>query len=177
MKDAKQQQSAPKNRVNWLIKASSVRVVRDGQQIGVMPLKDAIDYAVAAELDLVEIASNGNIPVCSVLDYGKFKYDQGVKEKKQKKNRTTTEVKELQFKPNIDKHDIEIKINKLREFLTSGKVVVLRMEFKARQNAHKDRGLAVIQEIISMVQDISEVVQLPRSEGNKIIVKLSPKAV
>ena len=162
-------------RVNFNIRCPTVRVVWDGKQLGIMSGDAARKLAFDAELDLVEIAPQAQPPVCSIMDYEKFRYEQKQKEKEQKKNQKNSEIKELRLRPGIQEHDISTKIGAVRRFLIDGKKVQLNLQFKNREITHKEEGFRVINKIVKDVVDVANVERAPSMEGNRLICRLEPK--
>jgi len=163
-------------RVNFNIRVPTVRVVQDGKQLGIMPTDVARKQAMDAGLDLVEIAPQAQPPVCSIMDFEKFRYEQKQKEKEQKKNQKKNEIKELRLRPGIQDHDIGTKASAVRRFLEDGKKVQLNLQFKNREITHKDEGFRVMRKIIEGLADIANVERAPSMEGNRLICRLEPKS-
>ncbi|MEO0145065.1 MAG: translation initiation factor IF-3 [candidate division WOR-3 bacterium] len=164
-------------RVNENIRAREVQVIGpDGKNLGIMRTIEAIQLAKSMGLDLVEVSPNSNPPVAKIMDYGKFLYEQKKKLKEMKKHQKATEIKEIQLSPVIDKHDLEVKIKKAREFLEDGNKVRFRLIFKGRQIVHPEIAKNVLEKVISDLSEISEIEQAPRDEGRFIIMILRPKS-
>jgi translation initiation factor IF-3 len=160
-------------RVNDRIRAPKIRVVgSDGQQLGVMTVRDALLKAQAQGLDLVEIAAQADPPVCKIIDYGKFKYEQA-KLKKQK-SKSATRMKEIKLRVGTGQHDYNIKMGRIEGFLDTGHKVRVVIQFKGRENAHKDLGFVAMQRIIEDLKTMSNVDQAPRLGGRVIAMTLSP---
>jgi len=162
-------------RVNDQIKVSPVRVVKDGEQLGVMPLEKAKILARNAKLDLVEIAPQVKPPVCSITDYGKFRYQQSIKEKDIKQKSKGAEVKEIRLSPKIANHDIDTKTKSARKFIKQGKKVQFNLLFKGRDLAHKDTGFAVVKRMAESLEDVAQVEMKPKLDGRRLICRLEPK--
>jgi translation initiation factor IF-3 len=162
-------------RVNEKIKFSPVRVVKDGQNFGVIPLDKAKQMAFASGLDLVEIAPQARPPVCSIMDYGKFKYQQSIKEKEKKQKQKTLEMKEIRLRPKTGDHDIETKAKAARKFLEEGRKLQLHVLFKSREYAHKDEGFKVVEKFVKLLEDISKVEMAAKFQGNSITCRLMPQ--
>jgi translation initiation factor IF-3 len=160
----------PDHKINDRIRANEVRLVGDNVEIGVYTLKNALDIAQEKELDLVEISPNANPPVCKVIDYKKFLYDLKKKPKPVKQ-----EVKEIRFGPNTDDHDIDFKIKHAEKFLKSGDKVRAYVFFKGRSIVHKERGEVILLQFAQRLSDIGKVEQLPKLEGKKMFLLISPK--
>ena len=133
--------------------------------IGVMATRDALRLAESRGLDLVEITPNATPPVCKVMDYGKFKYEESIKAKQQRKAQKNTQVKEIKFHPGTDVGDINHKLRQIREFLAAGNKVRLSLQFRGRENAHRDIGEDKISEVLEMIKDECFVEQAPRTDG------------
>lgn len=160
-------------RVNDRIRAPKIRVVgSDGQQLGVMTVRDALLKAQAQGLDLVEIAAQADPPVCKIIDYGKFKYEQA-KLKKQK-SKSATRMKEIKLRVGTGQHDYNIKMGRVEGFLDTGHKVRVVIQFKGRENAHKDLGFVAMTRIIEDLKTMSNVDQAPRLGGRVIAMTLSP---
>lgn len=165
------------NRVNLQIRATSVRVIKDGEQLGVMSADKAIKLAQEYNLDLIEINAKASPSICIITDLEKFKYEKSLKEKEQKKKQKVTVIKEVHLSPNISDHDIECKINQAKKFLESGKKVKLNLKFVKRELAHKDLGFTVVKNVIETLKEVSSVEQFPKMEGkDRIICILTPVA-
>ncbi|MEN3034261.1 MAG: translation initiation factor IF-3 [Aquificaceae bacterium] len=165
-------------KVNRQIKAKEVRLIdQDGKQIGVVALQDALKIASERGLDLVEVAPKANPPVCKILDFGKFVYELKKKEKeaRKKQRENAIEVKDITLSLRIDDHDLQIKLRQMREFLTDGDKVRIRIRFKGRENAHPELGDRLANRII---QELSELGQLDgqiKKEGNFLTFSILPK--
>lgn len=136
-----------------------------GQMIGVMSTRDAQRMADSRGLDLVEITPNAAPPVCKIMDYGKFKYEQSIREKQQRKAQKAAQVKEIKFHPGTDIGDINHKIRQIKEFLSEGNKVRLSLQFRGRENAHRDIGEDKIAEVLAMLGDACSVEQAPKTDG------------
>ena len=133
--------------------------------IGVMATREAQRLAESRGLDLVEITPNANPPVCKIMDYGKFKYEESIRAKQQRKAQKSTQVKEIKFHPGTDVGDINHKLRQIREFLAAGNKVRLSLQFRGRENAHRDIGEDKIAEVLDMIRDECYVEQAPRTDG------------
>lgn len=166
------------NRVNWQIKAFRVRVVREEEQLGIMSSDEARRIAQEGGLDLVEIAPQANPPVCRIMDYGKFKFEQKIKKKESDKKQRESQIqlKQLRLRPGIADHDTDTKINQAKKFLTEGCKVQFNLQFKGqREMSHKDQGFIVMKKVVESLNSICVVEKAPRLEGNKITCCLAPK--
>ncbi|MCY2967784.1 MAG: translation initiation factor IF-3 [Planctomycetota bacterium] len=163
------------HRINEQIRLSPVRVVsQDGGMLGAMPTAEALDLARQAGLDLVEVAPDERPPVCRIMDYGKFKYEQ---KKRQSKNAKThqVQIKEIRLRPKTGEHDVEFKVRQARGFLTDRDKVKVTVQFKGREMAHVDRGREIIQGVITQLEDIAKVEKAPMMEGRNMTAVLTPK--
>jgi translation initiation factor IF-3 len=164
-------------RVNFQIRVPTVRVVKDGEQLGIMPTDKARRIAQDAGLDLVEIAPHAQPPVCHIIDFNKYRYQQKQKEKEQrrKQKESATELKELRLRPGIQDHDIETKVSAARRFIEDGHKVQFNLQYKNREITHKEEGFKVINKIIEAMKDVASVERLPKMEGFRLTCKLEPK--
>jgi len=165
-------------RVNRQIRAREVRLIDDtGQQVGIVPLQEALKLAEEKGLDLVEIAPQARPPVCKIMDYGKFKYELKKKErearKKQKEHQI--EVKDIRMKVRIDEHDLKVKLKHMREFLEDGDKVRVRIRFRGRENIHPELGEKLFKKIMEELGDVGEVEVKPKKEGPFLLFTLAPK--
>jgi len=161
-------------RVNEQIRISPVRVIAaDGSMVGAMPVNRAMELAREAGLDLVEVAPNERPPVCKIMDYGKFKYDQKKKTAKQKQHQT--HVKEIRVRPKTGEHDIEVRINKAKEFLEAKDKVLINVLFKGRELAHIEEGRKVMDEVLAALAPFGKLEKTPSMEGKKMSAILAPK--
>jgi translation initiation factor IF-3 len=152
-----------------------VRLIDElGEQVGVVPTFQAQQMAEQRGLDLVEVAPNADPPVCRLMDYGKFRYDQAKKEREARKNQKVVELKEIRMQPNTDDHDIEVKSNQARRFLEEGDKVKLTVRLRGRQNAHPDIGIKLLTDMSEMLRDIAQVEQRPQHEGRAQSMVLAP---
>ena len=147
----------------------------DGQQLGVLPTHEALRYAEERGLDLVEVSPKAAPPVCRVMDYGKFKYEQSKKTKQAKKHATTVEIKEIKFRPKTDDHDLDFKVRHIRRFLEEGNKVRLVVGFRGREIVHPETGRAMLDKVIRGCADIAHVEQLPILEGKRMVTVISPR--
>ncbi len=138
-----------------------------------MPFRDALEAAKARDLDLVEVAPNANPPVCRLMDYGKFLYDQAKKDKKSRKA-SKTEVKEIRLRPKTGQHDVAFKVRDARRFLNDGLKVKVRVRFRGREITYPEIGRAMLKRIAQELEDVSIIEQSPRMEGRSLLMILSP---
>lgn len=164
-------------RVNQSITADSVRVVdENGEMIGVMSPAQGIERAQQAGLDLVEVSPNANPPVCKILDYGKYKYEQQKRAQEAKKKQVKIELKEIKLRPGIEEHDYQVKLKKIIEFVEKGNKVKVTMRFRGRELAHKEIGFKVLDRIQEDTQEIAKVDAKPKMDGRQIIMMLGPQS-
>lgn len=167
-----------KTRVNQMIRARQIRVVDEkGEQLGIMTPFEALRIAEERELDLVEVAASASPPVCRIMDYGKFKYEQSKRAKLSKKNQHVIVVKEIKYRPKIDKHDFDFKTNHVREFLEEGNKVKVTIMFRGREMAHPEFGREILQGVVDATKDLcSEPVKVQdiKLEGRNMAMVLSP---
>jgi len=153
-----------------------VRLIdEEGQQVGIIPTQQALQMAEERGLDLVEVAPNADPPVCRLMDYGKYRYDQAKKEREARKNQKVVELKEILFRsPNIDSHDIEVRTSQARRFLGEGDRVKFTVRMRGRQLAHPDIGLRMLENVAEALRDIATVEQRPLLEGRQKTMVLTP---
>ena len=162
-------------RRNEQIRARDVRVIgAEGEQIGILPRMEAIALAKEAGMDLVEVAATADPPVCRIMDFGKFKYEQQQKKKEAKKNQSVDQIKEIKVRPKTDDHDYETKLRHIRRFLTDGDRCKVTVFFRGREIVHKDRGQAILERVIEDTKDIGKVEQEPSAEGRTLQMLLMP---
>lgn len=162
-------------RINGEIRAPKVRVIGvDGSQFGIFDNEAAQRIAEDQNLDLVEIAPNADPPVCRIMDYGKFKYEQDVKAKKARKNQTKIEVKEMKFRPKIDVGDYETKKGHVLRFLSKGNKVKITIMFRGREMAHPEQGLTILERLADDLKDLAVVEQQPKMEGRNMHMMVAP---
>ena len=148
----------------------------DGEQVGVVSIQDALARAEEAGLDLVEISPNAEPPVCKILDYGKYKYEQQKKAAEARKKQKVIEVKELKFRPNIDDHDYQVKIKAARRFLEEGDKVKITLRFRGREMSHMDLGMKVLTRVREELADIGKVESEAKVEGRQAVMMMSSLA-
>lgn len=162
-------------RINRQIRAPKVRVIdKNGKQIGILPIHQAQAIAEADNLDLVEIAPTAQPPVCKIIDYGKYRYQQTKKEKESKKAQHQVKVKEVKIKPNTDEHDLITKINRAREFIQKGDKVRFTCTFRGREMVHPEVGKKLVQKMIDALLDIASVESDLKLMGKILSVTLAP---
>ncbi len=162
-------------RINRQIRASSVRVIgKDGGQVGVLSIQEAQALADSDKLDLVEISPNAQPPVCKIVDYGKFKYQQTKKDKENKKTQHQVKIKEIKVKPNTDEHDLQVKLKRARDFIQKNNKVRVTCMFRGREMAHPEIGRRVVQKIVDELADIATAEAFPKQMGRNLSVTLAP---
>ena len=163
-------------RVNQRIRVKDVRLIGpDGEQMGTVPTQDAILKAQESGLDLVEVASSASPPVCRIMDYSKYKYDQEKKEREARKHQKIVHLKEIKIKPNIEEHDYQVKLHHIRRFLARGDKAKITMMFRGRQMAHMDIGKKVLDRMMSDLVDVGEAERSPVRDGRNIMVIFMPR--
>lgn len=164
-------------RINDRIKATEVRLISDtGEQVGVLPIREALSRAEELGLDLVEVSPDAKPPVCRLIDYGKFKYQQSKKAQEAKKKQVVIEVKEINLTPNTDKHDIETKQNHIKRWIAEKARVRVGVKFRGREMSHIDLGYKALQELMTGLEEIVIQESSPRMEGRRLVVTLLPKS-
>jgi translation initiation factor IF-3 len=163
-----------KQRINEQIRITPVRVIgADGTQLGIIPTDEALRQARALDLDLVEVAPAERPPVCRIMDYGKFKYQQ--KKRQHKGHAHQVKIKEIRVRPKTGDNDIQVKVNKAREFLAEKDKVIVTVVFRGRELAHIDEGRRVIDEVLAQLADVSKIEAPPVHHGRRMICTLAPK--
>lgn len=163
--------------VNEEIRTKEVRLVGpEGEQIGIKPFREALQMAYDANLDLVNVAPQAKPPVCRIMDYGKFRYEQQKKEKEARKNQKTVDLKEVWFRANIDEHDFQTKLRNVLKFLREGDKVKCSVRFRGREIAHADIGKKVLDRVLVETNELCTVERLPKLEGRSMIMILAAKS-
>ncbi len=167
-------QSGP--RVNRAITSKEVRLIgAEGENHGVVTAAKAMDIARESGLDLVEISPNAEPPVCKVLDFGKFKYEQQKKANVARKKQKTQDVKEIKMRPGIDVHDYNVKLKKVNQFIDNGDKVKLTIRFRGREMAHQDLGMDVLKRVAAEMEEHAKIEARPKLEGRQMIMVIAPK--
>ncbi len=162
--------------INEQIKDKEVRLIgENGEQLGIMSAKEAMKLAEEAELDLVKIAPTAKPPVCKIVDYGKYKYEQMRREKDAKKKQKVIEIKEIRLSPNIDTNDLNTKINAAKKFLTKGDKVKVTLRFRGREMAHMNNSKHILDDFAEALKDIAVVDKAPKVEGRNMTMFLTEK--
>lgn len=165
-----------KYRVNEQITAPEVRLAGDNVEEGVYPVEEALKISEEQDLDLVEIYSKGNPPVCKVVDFGKFIFEQKKKQKELKQKSTKVDVKEIRFSPNTDDHDFNFKVNHAKKFLQDGDKVKAFVHFKGRAIVHKERGELLLLNFAKELEEHGKIEQMPKLEGKRMIMFINPQS-
>lgn len=164
--------------INEQIRDKEVRVVDfDGSQLGVMPVQQALDMADQKNLDLVKIAPQAVPPVCKIIDYGKFRFEQSKREKEQRKNQHVVDIKEVRLSLNIDTHDFETKKNHAMKFIAAGNKVKASIRFRGREMGHPELGLDIMRRFAEEMSDVANVEKAAKLEGRTMLMFFSPKPV
>jgi len=164
------------NRINRRILASEVRVIgEDGEQIGILRTDKAIQLAEEQNLDLVEVSPKAVPPVCRIMDYGRFKYEQSKKAKEERKRQTVVKLKEVNLRPKTDEHDVDFKVDHIKRFLSEGNKVKLSVVFKGREISHPDQGRKILERVVKEVAQEGVIEQMPIMEGKRMLMILAPK--
>ena len=163
--------------INEQVRDREVRVISEsGEQLGIMSARDAMKLAREAELDLVKIAPNAKPPVCKIIDYGKYRYELARKEKESKKKQKTIDVKEVRLSPNIDKNDLNTKINQARKFLEKGNRVKVTLRFRGRELAYVNQNKPILDDFAEKLSDISVIDKPAKFEGRSMTMFLAAKS-
>ncbi|MBH31725.1 MAG: translation initiation factor IF-3 [Candidatus Marinimicrobia bacterium] len=158
-------------RVNGRIRAPKVRLIGEsGEQMGIVAIQEAMESASSAGLDLVEVASSSDPPVCKIMDYGKLKYDQKKKDQESKKKQHVIRLKEVRFRPRISNHDLEIKVKRVKKFIADGSKVKITIMYRGREMARQDLGEDLIDRIVEALKDVARVEKRGDLEGRRISV-------
>ncbi|MEL6127070.1 MAG: translation initiation factor IF-3 [Pseudomonadota bacterium] len=163
-------------RVNDRIRSQEIRLIgSEGENVGVVTPARGLELAEAVGLDLVEISPNATPPVCKIMDFGKFKYEQQKKESEARKKQKTIEVKEVKFRPNTDTHDYEVKMRNVTKFLGNGDKVKVTLRFRGREMAHQELGRDLLNRVADDIEELGKVDNMPKMEGRQMVMMLSPR--
>ncbi|GAM03702.1 MULTISPECIES: translation initiation factor IF-3 [Novosphingobium] len=163
-------------RYNKFIQADKVRVIdENGENVGVLSTRDAIERAADVGLDLVEVSPNADPPVCKFLDVGKYRYEAQKKANAARKTQKTQEIKEIKMRPNIDDHDYDVKMRNVQRFIEAGDKVKVTLRFRGRELSHQQLGMNLLRRVQEGVAEIAKVEAYPRMEGRQMLMVLSPK--
>ncbi len=175
-RDQKGGKGSKRARINDEITADEVRLVdEEGEQVGIVPLDEALKMASEKSLDLAEISPDAEPPVCRIMDYGKHLFALKQKQKESKKKQRKTQVKEIKFRPGTDVGDYQIKLRNLKRFLEAGDKTKVTLRFRGREMAHQELGLQLLQRVAVDLEDLSIVEQEPNAEGRTMVMVLAPK--
>jgi translation initiation factor IF-3 len=162
--------------VNEEIRVPQVRLIdEEGEMLGVMTARDALLRAYSVGLDLLEISPNADPPVCKILDFGKFKYEQQKKKNEARKKQKVVEIKEVKVRPNIDENDYQVKMRHMKSFIEEGDKVKVTLRFRGREMAHQDLGIKVLERIRADMDVLTKVEQMPKMENRQMVMVLTPK--
>lgn len=162
--------------INEQIRDKEVRLIdENGEQLGIVSAKEAQNIADEKKLDLVKIAPTAKPPVCRIMDYGKYKFDQAKKEKEARKKQKTVDVKELRLSPSIDTHDVQVKVKKAKEFLQNGDKVKISIRFRGREIGHSKAGMTILENFAKETEEFGVVDKQPKMEGKSLVMFLAPK--
>ena len=150
-------------------------ISKDGEQLGIVPLKEALRQAEEADVDLVEIAPNAKPPVCKIMDFGKYRYEQAKKRDEARKKQKQVQIKEIKFRPGTDEGDYQIKMRNIRRFLADGDKVKVTLRFRGREMAHQHLGAQLLQRVETDLTDEAQVEQRPKMEGRQMVMMIAPK--
>lgn len=163
-------------RINDQIRVPQVRLIgADGDNVGVVSIHEALSAAEQAGLDLVELSPNADPPVCKILDFGKYKYEQQKKANAARKNQKTQDVKEIKMRPGIDVHDYDVKMKKVHEFIDEGDKVKITIRFRGREMAHQELGMQVLKRVSDDMEETAKIEARPKMEGRQMIMVVAPK--
>jgi translation initiation factor IF-3 len=162
-------------RVNDKIRSSEIRLIgAEGENVGVVTPERGMALAEAAGLDLVEISPNATPPVCKIMDFGKFKYENQKRESEARKKQKIIEVKEVKFRPNTDTHDYDVKMRNVTKFLTNGDKVKVTLRFRGREMAHQNLGRDLLERVAADVEGLGKVENMPKMEGRQMVMMIGP---
>nr|WP_308430858.1 translation initiation factor IF-3 [Allgaiera indica] len=158
------------------MRAPEIRLIgAEGENIGVVPPARAMALAEEAGLDLVEISPNATPPVCKIMDFGKFKYEQQKREAEARKKQKTIEIKEVKFRPGTDTHDYDVKMRNVVKFLENGDKVKVTLRFRGREMAHQELGMDLLNRVASDIEEIGKIENMPRLEGRQMVMMIGPR--
>jgi len=163
-------------RINERIRAPEIRLIgAQGENIGIITPSRALQMAVEAGLDLVEISPTATPPVCKIMDFGKFKYEQQKRESEARKKQKTIEIKEIKFRPGTDTHDYDVKMRSVLKFLGEGDKVKITLRFRGREMAHQQLGLELLNRVAADVAEAGKVENMPKLEGRQMVMMIGPR--
>jgi translation initiation factor IF-3 len=159
-----------------MIRVREVRLIDpEGEQLGIMPIEEALQAADEFGLDLVEVSPEARPPVCKIMDFGRWKYQQAKRSQEARRKQHVIQVKEVKLRPKTDEHDYQFKLRHVRRFLTDGNKAKVTIRFRGREMEHPERGQAILERIAQEVEDLGRVEQLPKREGRTMFLVLAPK--
>ncbi|PSB22978.1 translation initiation factor IF-3 [filamentous cyanobacterium CCP2] len=162
--------------INERIRFPEIRVIdTDGNELGIMAPKEAVEIAKERELDLVLVSDKANPPVCRVMDYGKFKFEQQKKQRKARKNQHTSKVKEVKMRYKIEEHDYNVRVNRAEKFIKDGDKVKATITFRGRERQHEDLAEDLLKRMAADLQETADIQQAPKREGHRMMMLLAPK--
>jgi translation initiation factor IF-3 len=162
--------------VNESIDNRTIRLIDEtGENVGVVVTAEALDRATNVGLDLVEVSPNADPPVCKIMDFGKFKYEEQKRKSEARKKQKIIDVKEIKMRPNIDQHDYDVKMRSINRFLGEGDKVKVTMRFRGREMVHQDLGLKLLQKVRDELEEVAKVEQFPRLEGRQMTMVMAPR--
>lgn len=167
--------NTPTVRINDWIRCPSIVLIHNEINLGVKTPEEGRRIAREAGLDLVEVAPQNKPPVCRIMDYGKYKYEQSLKEKEAKKHQKSSAMKELRLSPVVGDNDLQVKLNQAKEFLQEGNRVCFRLKYSGRMNAHKDLGFEILNKVIKELAEFGDALSQPKLEGNNLHCIIDPK--
>ena len=163
-------------RINGEITAKEVRLISgDGEQLGVVSLKEALSMAAEKDVDLVEISPTAKPPVCKLMDFGKYKYEQSKKRDEAKKKQKQVQIKEIKFRPGTDEGDYNIKMRNVKRFLEDGDKVKITLRFRGREMAHQEFGAQLLERVKADLEELAAVESVPKMEGRQMVMMVAPK--
>ncbi|MFB0974630.1 translation initiation factor IF-3 [Tolumonas lignilytica] len=167
---------APRTRINGEIRVKEIRLVGlDGEALGIVSIEEALDAAIKAGVDLVEISPTAEPPVCRIMDFGKFLYEKSKSVKEQKKKQKQVQIKEIKFRPGTDEGDYQVKLRNLIRFLEEGDKAKVTLRFRGREMAHQDLGMNVLERVKNDLEELAVVESFPKVEGRQAVMMLAPK--
>lgn len=162
--------------MNENIDNRTIRLIDEtGENVGVVATSEAIDRATGVGLDLVEVSPNADPPVCKIMDFGKYKYEEQKRKSEARKKQKIIDVKEIKMRPNIDQHDYDVKMRSINRFLDEGDKVKVTMRFRGREMVHQDLGLKLLQKVRDELEEVAKVEQFPRLEGRQMTMVMAPR--
>jgi translation initiation factor IF-3 len=168
--------AAPKMRTNRMIRAREVRVIGpEGEHLGIVPMEEAFAMATARGLDLVEVSPDAEPPVCKIIDYGKYRYQQDKRGREAKKKQRVIQVKEVRMRPKTEENDYQVKSRQIRRFLEEGNKAKVSMRFRGREHEHAELGQQKLERLMLDMHDVANIEQAPQMEGRMITMVLAPK--